>query len=220
MNTAPDGPYLLSEHVALLRDNGRREAKPAGVLMQEGSPSDHLLLIERGLVKITSAGRDGSSKLLAFRGVGDLVGDFGCIDGAPRSASVVALVPVIAWVVPATRFQRLLHHHEVLSQAVLRLTVERVRESDRKLSALGEASASERVIRLLADLAVSLVGDAGSTSTRVSVPVTHHELGTSAGVSRATVARALRDLKLAGIAEQRRGSIQVTNLPGLTKAAG
>ncbi|MET7869876.1 Crp/Fnr family transcriptional regulator [Streptomyces cyaneofuscatus] len=217
MTIAPRRPRLTPAQVDLLRGRSRRQTGLSGVLMWEGGPSDHLLLIERGLVKITSSSRDGAPTLLALRGADELVGDFGCIDNAPRSGTVVAVGPVTAWKLSAERFQRLLHTDIDLCNMALSLTVARVRESDQRLGAFREITGPGRVIRLLADLAASLA--VGADDLCAHVPVTHEELGAGAGVSRASVTRALRGLAGVGIIRQRRGSIDVTDLPALVKRA-
>lgn len=218
MAVGPPHLRIPPAQLELLRRNGRREIRSPGVLMQEGWPSDHVLLIEQGLVKITSTTQDGTSKVLALRGANDLVGDFGCVDDTPRSGTVAAMTPITAWKVSAKRFQSLLRSDSALCYSVLRLTVARVRESDGKLGAFGEVSAPDRVIQHLAALACSLAHGAGDK--RVRVPVDHIELGASAGVSRATVSRTLRRLVLAGIVQNYRGSIEVIDFPALMDKAG
>lgn len=208
-----------TEMAKLCHDAERQDRSRGAVLMLEGSASDHVLVIGHGVVKITAATADGDIKLLAFRGRGQLVGDFGCIDGAPRSGTVVALVTVVVWRIPAKRFETLLRGDPALCFSVLKLTVARVRESDAKLGEFGGLSAADRVVRLLGRLALNCFdaesGTGGIAGGGVSVPVDQSELAASAGVSRETVSRTITSLAAAGIAHTRRGRVVVTDLPAL-----
>src|SRR5271154_7018195 len=59
------------------------------VLARQGEASDAFLLLVEGSAVVTrrSAGRD---RLLGTIGVGSIVGELGCLLGAPRGATVVA----------------------------------------------------------------------------------------------------------------------------------
>jgi CRP/FNR family cyclic AMP-dependent transcriptional regulator len=187
------------------------------VLMMEGEPAEHVFLLAKGFVKVTSASVSGASKLLAIRGRGQLVGDFGCIDGSRRSGTVVAVTPVAAWRLPADLFLRALRSDAALCFAVLEVTVARVRESDGMTGELGEYSARDRVIRLLARLTMNCLDETPGES--VTIPVDQTELAGSAGVARETVCRTLTVLGQRGIAHGRRGRIVVDDVSALLKAA-
>jgi CRP-like cAMP-binding protein len=211
-------PTLSAAETATLKAAGDYQDRARGaVLMLEGSPSDHVLAVERGVVKITSVAANGATKLLAIRGPGQLVGDFGCIDGTARSGTAVALTPVSAWKIPAERFLDLVRSDAGLCFAVLRMMVARVRESDAKLGEYGEYSAGDRVVRLLAQLAVNCMG--GQAGSGVTIPVDQTELAGSAGVSRETVSRTITALTSRGIARARRGRIVVPDVAALLREA-
>jgi CRP-like cAMP-binding protein len=50
-----------------------------------------VFVIERGWVLITSLAPGGREIVLGLRGPGDLIGDLSALDGAPRSATALAL---------------------------------------------------------------------------------------------------------------------------------
>lgn len=62
-------------------------------LMREGEPGDSLLVIMSGTVNVSVAGRP---QTVATLGEGDIVGEMSLLTGAPRSATVAALRPVVA----------------------------------------------------------------------------------------------------------------------------
>lgn len=211
-------PRLSPADTAGLREGAAwAEFSRGQILMLDGTPAGHVLLIARGVVKITAESEAGTPKLLAFRGRGQLVGDFGCIDGNPRWGTVQAVNTVGAWRIPGDRFLRTLRADAGLCLAVLATTVARVREADGKIGEYGEYSAGDRLVRLLARLAVACRED--ESADTVTVPVGQAELAGCAGVARETVCRTVNVLSGLGIAHARRGRIEVDDVPALLRAA-
>jgi CRP-like cAMP-binding protein len=211
-------PRLSAADTAGLREGATwAEFARGEILMLDGAPASHVLLIARGVVKISAESAAGTPKLLAFRGRGQLVGDFGCIDGGPRWGTARAVEAVGAWRIPGDRFLRTLRTDAGLCLAVLATTVARVREAEAKVGEYGEYPAADRLIRLLARLAVSCREDDGAES--VTVPVGQAELAGCAGVARETVCRTVNTLAARGIAHARRGRIEVDDVPALLRAA-
>ena len=164
------------------------------------------MLIERGLVKITTESYRGYTTVLAVRGPGELIGELSTIDGQVRSATAIAMTAVQAIVIPADRFHALLEENGAFTLTVLSLVVGRLRDSDRTRAEFGAQSASERVARVLLDLAQRHgLRVRGNEASRI-VAVTQQELAGVAGTSRESVVRALRDLGRAGLIVTSRGS--------------
>ncbi len=66
------------------------------VVYRKGDPGDSLFIILGGWVKIVTEDARGEELVLNHCGPGQAIGDVALIDGEPRSASVVALLPVNA----------------------------------------------------------------------------------------------------------------------------
>ncbi len=79
--------------------------------------------------------RDG--KTLATVGPGHSVGEMGLIDGHHRSASVIAETPIEAIVLHRTAFLKLLGGNPAIVRKLLMIQTSRLRDADKKLSALG-----------------------------------------------------------------------------------
>ena len=60
------------------------------VLINEGDLGDSLFIILTGKVKVYASNAAGKEVVIAFHGAGEYVGEMS-LDGAPRSASVIAL---------------------------------------------------------------------------------------------------------------------------------
>ncbi|MYW00278.1 Crp/Fnr family transcriptional regulator [Streptomyces sp. SID3343] len=211
---AEDDKALPKELSDVLRMAGRRLFYDRGdALFMEGDHPRHVVLIEHGQVKIERATADGSAVTIAVRGPGELVGELACIDGRGRSATVVALGPVTAVLVPLSRFRDLLNTNAPLVYAILIRTVLRIRESDRWRVEYGALATGRRVARALADRTF------GSTNGPFVIRTTQQELADAIGVSRESVVRALRVLQESELVRTRRGSIVVPDPPALREWA-
>jgi|tagenome__1003787_1003787.scaffolds.fasta_scaffold20580572_2 CRP/FNR family transcriptional regulator, cyclic AMP receptor protein len=209
-----DDKALPKELSDVLRMAGRRLLYDRGdALFMEGDHPRHVVLIEHGQVKIERATADGSAVTIAVRGPGELVGELACIDGRGRSATVVALGPVTAVLVPLSRFRDLLNTNAPLVYAILIRTVLRIRESDRWRVEYGALATGRRVARALADRTL------GSTNGPFVIRTTQQELADAIGISRESVVRALRVLHESGLVETRRGRIVVPDPPALREWA-
>ena len=99
------------ERAALRRVARPRRYPPGAPLCFQGADSDHLVVIQSGWAKVTSSGQDGREGVRAVQGPGELVCESAVLGGRERSATVTALGPVRALVVPAARFTGFLDAH-------------------------------------------------------------------------------------------------------------
>lgn len=79
-------------------------------IMQEGDRADYVMVILGGRVKICTA-ENGAERVVAVRGLGQLVGERGALEVSVRSATVVALDLVWALVVQTRDFATFLSAH-------------------------------------------------------------------------------------------------------------
>ncbi|GAB5374865.1 MAG: hypothetical protein AcusKO_13270 [Acuticoccus sp.] len=63
------------------------------LVVRQGEPPDALFLIDSGRLSVLSRGKDGREHQLAELSAGEFAGEMGFLDGAPRSASLRAMVP-------------------------------------------------------------------------------------------------------------------------------
>lgn len=229
-------PFTEEELRHICGAGRRRDWERGEPLMHEGSPPDNVILIEDGLVKITTETPNGYTSVLAIRGPGELLGELSCVDGGRRSATATALWDGRGVVVTAERFRQLLAQQGPLALAVLRSVAGRLRQSDRQRGEYGAYPAGTRIARVLADLAMrhgepvpgpSGAGaesdvDAGSVSVTgsVSVRITQRELAGAAGTSRESVARTVRALQQDGLVTVGRGRVVMRDSRALLRWRG
>jgi CRP-like cAMP-binding protein len=106
---------LDREILALVHSSMSEYAYDSGdVLMRQGEPGDSLIVIADGQVEIRVE-EGGSHHVLKLAHTGEVLGEMALLTSEPRSASVIAVTPVRAWVLPATRFHELAAQHPRIS---------------------------------------------------------------------------------------------------------
>jgi len=200
---------------AALRAAGTERTVATGrSVYAEGTSAPTLDVVLKGRLKVLRTTMDGTEVLLALRGPGDLLGEMSTLIGAPRSASVIAIEPVRLLVVTQAEFERLLVTHRDVAPAVIRVLVERLRETSEVHADLSEP-VPVRIGRLLLRLADRFGAPIDGGATVIDVPLTQDELAGLTASSRGGTAVALRELRSLGLVETRRRRITVLDLDGL-----
>lgn len=99
-----------TEREALRAVASWRTFAAGATLMEEGEPADHVMVILGGRVEIR-LNQNGTERVLAVRGVGQLVGEAGALKVSVRSATVVSLDLIWALVVETRDFAAFLTAH-------------------------------------------------------------------------------------------------------------
>jgi len=125
--------------VRLLEVGHQRRFGAGSVLLRQGDPSDLLHVILRGRVRVEYAAPGHPTPLfLRELGPGEVVGEMGLLDNAPRSATVTAIDPVTTPELgfPAMAVTAVQHPH--VAAALLRTLSQRLRNAT-ALAARGRA---------------------------------------------------------------------------------
>ncbi|WP_214413330.1 Crp/Fnr family transcriptional regulator [Sphaerisporangium fuscum] len=208
---------LTEEETADLFGCGRRRRWERGAtVMTEGDASDWVLVLTSGRVKVSSHTASGTEVVLAVRGPGALLGEMSFISGEPRSGTVTALEAVEALVV--RDFPGFLNTHGRVAVLLLRLVVDRLRDSDRKRVEYGAFDTAGRVATRLVELAERF-GETNGGTVRVVLPLSQDELAGWTGASREAVSKALRSLRDRGLIETGRRRVTIYDLDGLRRRA-
>ncbi|GAA2088774.1 Crp/Fnr family transcriptional regulator [Actinomadura alba] len=186
--------------------------EPGGILLRQGDPPAHVLVLIAGRVKVLRSSPDGSVLVLAVRGPGEILGDISVLGGDDRSATVIAIDPCETRAIPADRFL-LLVRSLGLETELLRHAMNRIREGEAWRAELAALPAAPRLARTLLRLT------APGQAIPVDVGLDQTELGQAAGLSRSTVAAELARLRDQGLVTTARRRIVITDLPRLRALA-
>lgn len=209
------GSALTSEELSDLVTRGaRRRFRRGSFLLTEGEVSDHVVLMLSGRVKVSSFTTDGREVVLAVRGPGELLGELSALDGGPRVASVAALEPVEALLIPAERFEGFLQDHARTAVLLLQMLSRRLRDAEKKRVEFGAFDTPGRVARRILEL-VERYGEPDGPGVRIGLQLTQDELAGWTGASREAVSKALRHFRNRGWVRTGRRSIVVLDVDAL-----
>jgi len=162
------------------------------VLINEGDEGDSLYIVLAGRLKVYASNAAGREVVIDFHGPGEYVGEMS-LDGAPRSASVVAVEPSTCAVVSRARFREFVVAHPDFALHLIGKLIERARLATENIKSLALSDVYGRLVRLLTTLAVDEGG-------RRFVPekLTQQDIAERIGSSRDMVSRLMKDLAAGG----------------------
>ncbi|GAB3843625.1 hypothetical protein GCM10029963_18910 [Micromonospora andamanensis] len=200
---------------AALLDLGVRRRVPAGqILIHEGRRESHLVLIEDGLTKVTTALPDGRTALLSLRVGGDLVGEMSALNDQPRSATVTTCGPARYSVIPCERFRAFLRGNPDAALELAAMVSDRLRWSNRRRIDFTSYPVKIRVARVVAELSRTH-GQQAPGGVVIDVRLTQPELATICGASETSIQKSLRDLRTEGLVDTDYRRMTVLDLPRL-----
>jgi len=202
-----------------MREHGvRRTFRRGQALFSQGDIGERVFLVEDGWVTIRSSSPEGDEMVLNVRGPGELLGEMSILDHAPRSAAAVAVGDVTALVAPAGAIARVIATDADAANDVVRVLLERLRQSDVQRLEFTVFTTVTRVARRLLALAESF-GEPASDGIRVDLPLSQEELASWCGSSREATAKALRTLREVGAITTARRTVTVTDEAELCRQA-
>lgn len=173
---------------AVLRRLGRH-----AMVLDQGSQEAGLFVLLQGQAQVLRHNQRGRSLLVDQLRPGDHFGELSAIDAQPQYAAVRCTVPSEVLVIGRDDFLGCLQESQTLMQALLRLTVQRVRRKNRRIALLALHDVRGCVVQQLLDLA----------ELRDGMPVVRGRISRQAiadmiGASRAMVSRVMMALTRAG----------------------
>jgi CRP/FNR family transcriptional regulator, cyclic AMP receptor protein len=167
--------------------------------MIAGAPSDEILLIKSGAVKVVLSAPNGSESILGLYGCGELIGELGVLSGEPRSATVIGHVDGAAIHVPSEAFRALLAQDRETLLLINETLHRRLRNADHRQLQLASRDVPSRVAAQLLAWAKSHGEQTGSGL--VIRGITQRDLALIVTASEKSVEAALRSLRDAGLVE-------------------
>jgi CRP-like cAMP-binding protein len=188
------------------------------VLMFQGEPDDRVMILRSGRAKVARVEHDGRELMLEIRDPGDLLGELAFIDGGPRVATVRALEPVEALVMPARTLRAHLETTPRIAVVLLEIVGRRLRQSSMRRSQSGVADTMARLSARLLELS-DRYGEPCADGVRFTSPLSQEDLAAWTGASRAGVAESLRALRQLGWISTDRRSVIVRDREALSTRA-
>ncbi|HEV2376459.1 MAG TPA: Crp/Fnr family transcriptional regulator [Streptosporangiaceae bacterium] len=195
--------------------------RPGELLLREGEVSNHVLLLTHGRVKLTSTADNGYAVVLGILGPGDLVGEMAGLGGHPRTATVVALDPVLARFISGSDFRSFIDGERGAGIALAELIASRLRDANRRCLEFGAFPVRRRLALILLDLdrwhGVSAPGDGNLRD--INLALSQADLAGLVGSSLESVAKAIRNLVRQGVIRTRRRHVTILDRAALAELA-
>lgn len=188
-----------------------RRFDPGEVIFHQGDEAASVYVVVEGRAAVRLLTEAGNRVTVAVVGPGEVLGELALLQpGARRGATVEAIDEVRTTVVDRPTFEDLRSRDPALTDLLIDMLADRVRELDEQLVEALYIPVEVRVVRRL----IALTELYGST-----VPLRQEDLAGMAGTTRTTVNRVLRRFAGSGLVSLHRGRIHVVDPDGLQRAA-
>jgi CRP/FNR family transcriptional regulator, cyclic AMP receptor protein len=188
----------------------RRAFRRGQVVFHDDDPADALHLVVRGHFAVRVTIPTGEAVLLAVIGAGDAFGELALVSDSRRGATVQAFSDGETLALHRDAFEALRRARPQVDRSLAVILAERTRRLNELLMEAHYIDADVRVRRRLLELGEAFDG---------TIPLTQEEIAQTAGTSRATVNRVLREEEAAGAVELGRGRTTITDAAGLQARA-
>jgi len=150
--------------------------EPGQFLMKQGDPGTSLMVVADGDVEI-GVDEEGGHHVLKRAHAGEVLGEMALLTSEPRSASVRAVTPVRAWVLPAERFHELAARHPRISLLLTLLLASRLGRLEHD-ALTGKIFEGYRITRRLGrgGMAVVYEAEEANSGRRVALKMMSHRL--------------------------------------------
>ncbi|ATQ78876.1 cyclic nucleotide-binding domain-containing protein [Massilia sp. CCM 8695] len=185
------------------------------VVLQKGASGDSLLFLLSGQLQVIDVTEDGRAIGLRMLAPGDFFGEIAVINGSTRSASVVALSPVMVALLPRNTALHLFSHSPSVANHMLRFLAEKVQRDSQFRALLSIHNTAKRIYTFLELLKEKKDGDVEVVE---NLP-THQDIANMINTSRETVTRTLLTLVQQGIIEKGTHRLIILDPAALQKLA-
>ncbi|MGH3360874.1 MAG: Crp/Fnr family transcriptional regulator [Nocardioides sp.] len=189
------------------------------VVFHEGDPADSLHLVVSGHLAVRVSTVEGSTATLNLLGGGDTFGELSLLrdqELVARSATIVALDPVLTKALSAQRFHALCQQYPGVERWLVNLLAQRVTELSAQVRDLMFVGLDRRLYGCLLDLAQKYEEGAATAV----IPLTQEHLADFVGGTRPSVNQVLQRLSTQGIVEVGRGRVTILDREALLRKAG
>lgn len=200
----------LSDHA--LRDFSalgiQAEVPTSSTLFREDDPSDSVIVVCTGQVKLSCTSKEGKTLILKIAMPGDVLGLSATISGSRHEVTAETIEPTQIKTIPRADFLAFLEKHGEASLHSARALSEEYKTAfvDARRLALS-TSAPGRLAGIMLEWARA--ASCGGPQLKFNMRLTHEELASMIGASRETVTRALNRFKKEKLIEIRGVSILI-----------
>lgn len=183
-------------------------------LFCEGDPSDTVITIVSGRVKVFKSLPSGNDVILHLLGPGDPVGTVATYEGLPFPASAVALEPTSCLLLGEREFFALIERHPALARGLLAGLTHRLMELTGRIAELTGGQVEPRFARLFLKMA-DQIGRRAPGGTLIPMRLARQELADLTGTRIETAIRIMSRWGKRGVVRTRADGFLVADRPAL-----
>jgi CRP/FNR family transcriptional regulator len=206
---------LPPELVGRLRAEGERADYPAGTTVYRAGDDPRAALVVRGLIRVFLSSPEGRQVTVRYARPGDVLG-IAVLVGGPADTSVQTVEPSSVFRISARTLTTAGRRDPRVSWAIAEELNRRLYDVLEQTAVNAFGSVRQRIAAHLLDLA----SDGQLPRGRLEAHVSQQELADASGSVREVVARALRDLRMAGIVATTAESVVILDPARLHAVSG
>jgi len=172
-----------------------------------GDVSNSIYFLKEGRIKLVGLSEDGREVLLDLIGPGEIFGEVGATQEAPRTTSAEVLEDVLLCEMNRKDFEALLLMHPEMSLRILKRVGFRLKRLEAQMLSLICKDVPTRVREALVNLMD--FGSASRPDPPVRIAITQQDVANLIGASRQETSRALKQLEDSGVLDLKYRSIVV-----------
>jgi CRP/FNR family transcriptional regulator, cyclic AMP receptor protein len=193
-----------------------RRFRKGETVFHQGDPGNALFVVAAGSVKVVLPSEVGAEPaIVAILGPTEFFGELAILDGAPHSATIVAVEPTETLVLDRDTLLRLIDADRDLRRALLASLAAEIRRLTGHVEDLHFLDLPGRLASRIVRLARAEAPDVDGGEVRIAWPYTQSELAGMIGGSRQSVNRLLSDLADQGLVRLERDALVVSDLARL-----
>ena len=197
----------------------RRSYRPRETLFQKGDPSDFMVAVISGCVRICVYSVDGREIVLNLIEPGQVLGEIAALDGQGRTADAIAVDKVEALIIDRASVRRVLADRPEAAFRLIETLCTRLRRTSNQVEIIGYRDLPARTAARLLELS----GDFGvetERGTRIERKLSQRDMARMIASTRESVNRQLRQWTQDGLISVEDGLIEVHDMDQLEDIAG
>lgn len=217
-----NGFFCQLEAAAMKQFDSTRASStyPEGaVLFIEKQAARGVFVVCEGQVKLSMSSSEGKKLIVRIAKAGEILGLTAVVGGTPYEVTAETLRPSQVAFIRRDDFLRLIADHPDVYQNIVKQMATSYDQACEQLRTVGlSTSAPERLARVL--LEWSRDAEQTKAGSRITMPLTHEEIGEFMGSSRETVTRTFSDFKSRHLVSLKGSKVTIPDRDALEQVAG
>jgi CRP-like cAMP-binding protein len=220
VSSLEDDPFAGATVLGVLEESDRRylaqrsrtkRIDKGQILFSEGDPSESVLMLVSGHMKVLTYSKDGSEFIVNTVMPGETMGEVGVLSGCPRSATIQATEASVVLVLPGAAIVGLISERPVLAVALLQRLSHLVRRMTGVATDLVFLDLKQRVAKYLLQM------EPGDRQGPSRSNINQSQMAANIGASRQRVNACLREFHRQGWIKMESRSLRVLDREALTQ---